>query len=97
MNTPRTAAFLFAAASLGSLAAATASRFTLAFLAAAVALTVSSASWWSLTRREAREVQDRIEALGQPYRDVLAIASRGVVRQAYVRWPVLAGGEEAAA
>lgn len=94
MTPYRTAALLFAAASLGSLTAATASRFVLAFLAAAVALAVSVTSWWSLTRREAREARDRIEALGRPYRDVLRMASGGAVRRAYVRDAVLAGEDE---
>lgn len=94
MTPARTAAFLFAFASLGSLAAATASRFTAAFLAAAVALAVSVTFWRFLERREAREAMARIEVLGQPYRDVLEMASGRVVRRAYVR--TAPGGETAA-
>lgn len=85
MNTPRTASFLLAAASLGSLAAATATRSIPAVLASAAVLALSCASWFPLARRETREARDRIEALGEPYRGVLRMASCGVVRKAYVR------------
>lgn len=97
MNRARTAAFLLAAASLGSLIAAAVTASVPVVLASITVLAVSAASFRVLGLREKREVRDRIEALGQPYRDVLAMVSCGVVRRAYVRGMDLAGEGDVAA
>lgn len=94
--TPRTASFLLAAASFGSLAAATATRSIPAVLASAAVLAVSCASCRALGLREARDARDRTAVLGEPYAAVLGMAAGGVARQAHVRGMGLADGGEGA-